>query len=339
MTAAPRRLTALLLLTLLAVVAGRAVEKVEPPRFKAGPAYTASARVETDQPGRPISNGIYGVCDLPRDKLIEYGIKITRWGGNPSTRYNWELGVDNGAADWYFKNRGNLLEHPADNGWLKTIERNQAFGATTYQTVPMIGWVAKDASSYGFSVAKYGPQKATEPGHPDVGNGVKPDGSFVTGNDPNDTSAAAPPEFIAEGVQLGGQARRQGGRLRRLARREILGVGQRADALARHAPRRFPQAAQLRRAMGAHREVRDGDPIRGPDGEGVRLLRLGLDGPVLFGRGRRRRQLPDAAGLQGARQGRPGRVVHHEVRRVQEGPRRQGAGGRVRHALVSAMSV
>ena len=66
----------------------------------------------------------------------------------------------------------------------------------------MIGWVAKDASSYGFSVAKYGPQKATEPGHPDVGNGVKPDGSFVTGNDPRDTSVEAPPEFIAEAVRL-----------------------------------------------------------------------------------------------------------------------------------------
>ena len=93
-----------------------AVEKVEPPRFKAGPAYSASARVETDKPGRKISDGIYGVCDLPREKLIEYGIPITRWGGNPSTRYNWKLGVDNGAADWYFKNRGRLLERPADTG-------------------------------------------------------------------------------------------------------------------------------------------------------------------------------------------------------------------------------
>ncbi len=66
----------------------------------------------------------------------------------------------------------------------------------------MIGWVAKDASSCGFSVAKYGPQKATEPGHPDVGDGVKPDGSLVAGNDPHDTSVEAPPEFIAEGVRL-----------------------------------------------------------------------------------------------------------------------------------------
>ena len=179
-----------------------AVEKIQPPRFRVAPAYAAAARVDASKPGRRISEGVYGVCDLPRDKLIEYQIRITRWGGNPATRYNWKLGVDNGAADWYFKNRGTLLERPADTGWLKTIERNQVIDATTYQTVPMIGWVAKDAGSYGFSVAKYGPQKATEPGHPEVGNGVKPDGVLITGNDPRDTSVEAPPEFIAEGVRF-----------------------------------------------------------------------------------------------------------------------------------------
>ncbi len=181
---------------------GFAVEKVAPPRSRAAAPYAATARVDADKPGRKISDGIYGVCGLPREKLIAYQIKITRWGGNPSTRYNWKLGVDNGAADWYFKNRGDLLERPDDTGWLKIIQRNQVLGATTYQTVPMIGWVAKDASSYGFSVKKYGPQQATEPGHPDVGNGVKPDGSNVTGNDPRDTSVEAPPEFIGEGVRF-----------------------------------------------------------------------------------------------------------------------------------------
>ncbi len=89
MIAAPRELTAGLLLIFLAAYTsidkfGFAVEKVEPPHFKAGPAYSASARVDADKPGRKISDGIYGVCDLPREKLIEYGITITRWGGNPS---------------------------------------------------------------------------------------------------------------------------------------------------------------------------------------------------------------------------------------------------------------
>ena len=65
----------------------------------------------------------------------------------------------------------------------------------------MIGWVAKDNTSYGFSVEKYGPQKGHEPGKPDVGNGVLPGGGFVTGNDPRDTSLPAPPDFIGKAVR------------------------------------------------------------------------------------------------------------------------------------------
>ena len=181
---------------------GFAVETVEPPRFKSAAPYTAKAQVVVEKPLHPINSGIYGVCALPREKLVEYALPITRWGGNPSTRYNWKLGVDSAGNDWYFHNRGHMIERLADTGYLKTIEGNQVLGATTYQTIPMIGWVAKDASSYGFSVAKYGPQKGTEPGMPDAGNGIRPDGSLIVDSDPRDTSVEAPPEFIEQAVKF-----------------------------------------------------------------------------------------------------------------------------------------
>src|SRR5262249_53162826 len=138
---------------------------------------------------------------LPREKLAECGIPITRWGGNRSSRYNWRLGVDNAGSDWFFQNGGTPLERLSDTGYLKHIEANQALGATTYQTIPMPGWVAKDATSCGFSVAKYGKQQATQPGHPDSGNGIGTNGKPVTGNDPKDTSVEAGPEFIEEAVR------------------------------------------------------------------------------------------------------------------------------------------
>ena len=50
--------------------------------------------------GHRISDGIYGVCDLPDQSLREFGIPITRWGGNTSSRYNWKINADNGANDW-----------------------------------------------------------------------------------------------------------------------------------------------------------------------------------------------------------------------------------------------
>lgn len=180
---------------------GFALEHVEPPRFKSGPSYHVQARVAAGQALHAISDAIYGVCGLPREKLSEYRIPITRWGGNPSSRYNWELGVDNAGSDWFFTNRGKLLARLSESGYVAHIDANQVLGATTYQTVPMIGWVAKDDSSYGFSVAKYGPQKGSEPGKPNIGNGVLPGGGYVTGNDPRDTSVPAPPEFIGRAVR------------------------------------------------------------------------------------------------------------------------------------------
>jgi hypothetical protein len=180
---------------------GFAVEHVDPPRFKSGSAYQAKASLAAENALHDISDSIYGVCSLPREKLSDFRIPITRWGGNPSTRYNWELGVDNAGGDWYFTNRGKPLARLSDSGYVANIDANQVIGATTYQTVPMIGWVAKDNTSYGFSVAKYGPQKGNEPGKPDVGNGMLPDGSNVTGNDPRDTSVPAPPAFISRAVR------------------------------------------------------------------------------------------------------------------------------------------
>jgi hypothetical protein len=171
------------------------------PRFAPGPTYKARVRLLPGK-GRRISEGIYGVCGLPEGKLREFRIPVTRWGGNPSSRYNWKLNVDNGAADWYFKNRGRLIKRPQDSGYLAFARANRKRGGTSYLTVPMLGWVAKDDHSYGFSVKKYGKQRGSEPYHADVGSGVKPDGSLLKGNDPRDTSVPAPPEFIAEGVRL-----------------------------------------------------------------------------------------------------------------------------------------
>src|SRR5262249_22193367 len=79
---------------------GFALEEVKPPRFKDAPQCNASGKLSADKPLHTISDGIFGVCGLPREQLQEFRIPITRWGGNPSSRYNWELGVDNAGSDW-----------------------------------------------------------------------------------------------------------------------------------------------------------------------------------------------------------------------------------------------
>ncbi|HJZ92375.1 MAG TPA: glycoside hydrolase family 44 protein [Gemmataceae bacterium] len=171
-------------------------------KFPPAPAYAVIATIKINETGHPIREEIYGVSTLPRDKLVAYAIPITRWGGNRSSRYNWNANADSAGRDWFFKNGGSPAKDEAQTGWVRFVRENQERGATAYVTAPTLGFVAKDRTSYGFSVNKYGKQQATETGHPDVGSGLRPDGTPVTGNDWRDTSVEAGPKFIADGVRL-----------------------------------------------------------------------------------------------------------------------------------------
>ena len=52
----------------------------------------------------PFSPLIFGVAygDATRDAQIGYPIR--RWGGNSTTRYNWQVDVHSTAADYYYEN-------------------------------------------------------------------------------------------------------------------------------------------------------------------------------------------------------------------------------------------
>ena len=263
------------------------------PKFPPAAAYTATATVHVVRPGHTIPDEIYGVCEMPKDKLVRYGVPIVRWGGNRSSRYNWKLNVDNAGNDWFFKNGGRVVADPADGGWVRFAKGNRAVGAASYLTVPMLGFVSKDADSYAFSVKKYGPQQATEKGHPDVGNGVRKDGTRITGNDWRDTSVESGPEFIADGVRLVVRQvdDRTGTRYWVLDNEPMLWHETHRDVR----PKPLGYDELWDRTVQYAEAIREGRPA----GEDCRVLLLGLDRPLLLGRGRGRGQVPHAAGLQG----------------------------------------
>jgi hypothetical protein len=108
-------------------------------------------RVDTRAAGRPISPLIYGVAHASADDLAATGARLHRWGGNPNSRYNWELGSAwNAARDWEFRNYGDGRE-PAEYAPSGAVDRFVALsrdrGAATYLTVPALGWVARDGST------------------------------------------------------------------------------------------------------------------------------------------------------------------------------------------------
>lgn len=149
-----------------------------------------------------ISPYIYGMSFADAALAADLRLPVNRWGGNATTRYNWQNDTSNRAFDWFFENIPNKNAHPENlpNGSASDlfVEQNRGTGAQTLLTVPLIGWTPKDRTqTCGFSVAKYGPQQSVDPLMTDCGNGVKPGGSaLVTKNDPADTSTAITPAFV-----------------------------------------------------------------------------------------------------------------------------------------------
>jgi len=159
--------------------------------------------VDASGPRRPISPLIYGINYADEALAQELNLPVRRWGGNATTRYNWQLDVANRASDWYFENipeddPGNL---PDGSSADRFIEQDRRSGTQTLLTIPIIGWTPKSRDRLcGFSIQKYGPQRSFDPWAPDCGDGFSPDGEKLTGNDPSDTSRAITPAFVQDWI-------------------------------------------------------------------------------------------------------------------------------------------
>ncbi|MEV4760830.1 glycoside hydrolase family 44 protein [Micromonospora sp. NPDC049559] len=149
----------------------------------------------------PISPYVYGMNFADEALAAELALPVRRWGGNATTRYHYRYDTTNRASDWFFENIAEANDAPEQlpdgSSTDRFVEQDQRTGADTILTVPLIGWAPKARDgSCGFSVAKYGPQQRTDEWRPDCGNGVRPDGSVITGNDPHDTSVEVGPEYV-----------------------------------------------------------------------------------------------------------------------------------------------
>lgn len=171
----------------------------------AGPAPGVAPRraafsLDCAAPAREISPLVYGIgaTDAP-DWVWQLGATARRWGGNASSRYNWELGnAWNTNHDWYFRN---VPVSPRPGyGYETFLEENRAHGVASELTVPMLGWVAKDTTSYAFPVSAVGPQRATAPDLPDAGDGIRPDGTPLPPA-PSRTSVPSTPASIERWVR------------------------------------------------------------------------------------------------------------------------------------------
>lgn len=157
-----------------------------------------------NEPTRPISPLIYGIGVQPTRDLPDQWLTFAtarRWGGNHTSRYNWELGnAWNTGKDWFFENV-DYSKGAARPAYQRFIEEDLAHGVATVMTVPTIGWVAKDTTSYGFPISLLGPQLSAAPENGDAGNGVAPGGALIRPGPPTRTSVAMPPADIGRWVR------------------------------------------------------------------------------------------------------------------------------------------
>ena len=136
---------------------------------------------------------VYGVAYATSAQLADLNSPLNRYGGNNTSRYNWQLNADNRANDWYYESIAETSALAGERGDT-FIAQSKAANAQPMLTLPILDWVAKLGANRGklasFSQAKYGAQTGNDAQwYPDAGNGVlRSTGQNIAGNDPNDAN-------------------------------------------------------------------------------------------------------------------------------------------------------
>jgi hypothetical protein len=138
----------------------------------------------------PINPDVYGIANYSLDAGFAKEIQVPniRWGGDGTTRYNWQVDSSNSGFDWYFMGgNGEATATPSASADLMINTYKTASNAHTLLTIPIIPYVNKSAAwSCSFPVSVYGAQQSTNPYvHPNgdnCGNSITTAGVQLTDN-------------------------------------------------------------------------------------------------------------------------------------------------------------
>src|SRR5262245_40772284 len=161
--------------------------------FAAAQNPTANVTVNAAAGRHAIDPRIYGIAYGTTTQLTDLHVPLNRYGGNNTSRYNWQLNADNRGQDWYFESIPEASSVAGERGDT-FISTTQSGGARPMITIPMLDWIGKLGSNRSklasFSQAKYGAQTGNDAQwFPDAGNGIlKSTNQPVQNNDPNDAN-------------------------------------------------------------------------------------------------------------------------------------------------------
>jgi hypothetical protein len=157
-----------------------------------GPALSVDA---SSAGHHPISPDIYGLNFAGETLGAAISVPVDRWGGNTTDTYNYRLGSANTGTDYYFENVADCFAAQYD--WCSGLSVNDVFGYRTFVakdrrigaasliTLPMTGYVAKDAPvghplTCGYPKTTRPSQDAFDPFDANCGDG-KTNGTRIAG--------------------------------------------------------------------------------------------------------------------------------------------------------------
>src|ERR1700761_9808966 len=147
-----------------------------------------------------ISPDIYGIANYGLDATFAKEIQgpNIRWGGDGTTRYNWQVDSSNSGFDWYFMG-GNGETTPVPGASADLMVKTYQ-PADALITIPIIPYVNKSAAwTCSFPVSIYGAQQSTNPYvHPNgdnCGNSIATNGTQLIDNNIKPTHINNPTSF------------------------------------------------------------------------------------------------------------------------------------------------
>jgi PKD repeat protein len=154
-------------------------------------AVTVSVNITANR--RVINPSIYGVAYATTAQLQELNAPLHRYGGNNTSRYNWQQNADNRGQDWYFESIGDSSATAGQRGD-DFIVNSRAGNAEPMITIPIIEYVARVGSNRSklasFNSTIYGPQDDCDwQWFPQACNGMH-SGQPIIGNNPLDANIA-----------------------------------------------------------------------------------------------------------------------------------------------------
>ncbi|HEY4009803.1 MAG TPA: glycoside hydrolase family 44 protein, partial [Acidobacteriaceae bacterium] len=147
----------------------------------------------------PINPLIYGMNAYLLDQTTAQNANITvsRWGGDATSRYNYQNANSNSAADYYFQNGGtygllttNSNSVNSESNFNDFIAETTALGIASIGTAPVQGYVSNNSTTAcSFPKSSY-PNQTSYDGS-NCGNGIVPQGTTIPNTSPAQTCTSS----------------------------------------------------------------------------------------------------------------------------------------------------